>query len=201
MKQQDERSSKSVSAPAKPPRAPRWALDEGTWEGAEALIGAPFHSTTGADPVNVIDIRRRLEVLAWDCPIHYDRDAAREAGHPDIVAPDTMVLTWCLPAYWTPGDRRPEAGDPLLMPAYPYPQVPAPGEAMFATACKLTFHASAYPGDVISSRSALTSVVRKKLKVGDGAFLVVSTQYTKSTGELVAEEEMTLFRYVPSTDG
>ena len=79
----------------------------GTWEDAEALVGQVLLSFTGADRVNIPDIRRRLEVLGWDAPIHYDENAARRAGHEGIVSPATMVISWVLPAYWSPGDQRP----------------------------------------------------------------------------------------------
>ncbi|MER2535932.1 MAG: MaoC family dehydratase N-terminal domain-containing protein [Rhizobiaceae bacterium] len=178
----------------------RWRVAPGTWEDAEALVGKEITRSEGVDPVNLPDIRRRLEVLAWDSPIHYDAEAARAVGHDGIVSPATMVVSWCLPAYWTPGDRRPEPGDPVLMPNYPFPNIPAPGTALFAAGCKTRYFADAHPGDRISSRSTLLSVTRKRLRIGDGAFMVVRTDYFKQPDTLVATEDMTVFRYTPEQE-
>lgn len=176
---------------------PTWRLQRGTWEDAEALVGTELHTAVGVDPVNVADIRRRLEVLAWDSPIHYDEEAARAAGYDGIVSPATMVLTWCLPAYWSPGDQRPRLDDPVMIPYYPFPAIPGPGTALLAAGCRMRFHDSAYPGDVVTTRSVLQSVIRKRTHLGDGAFMVVTSEYRTTTGRLLVTEEMTIYRYSP----
>jgi acyl dehydratase len=178
----------------------RWRVTQGTWEDTEALIGKEVGHSKGIDAVNLIDIRRRLEVLTWDCPIHYDEEAARSVGYEGVISPSTMVAVWCLPAYWAPGDRMPRAGDPVLMPYYPFPSIPAPGSALFASECKTKYYAPMYPGEVISSRSMLVSVTRKRLKIGDGAFMVVRTDYFSGQDKRVATEDMTVFRYTPAKE-
>nr|WP_271208826.1 MaoC family dehydratase N-terminal domain-containing protein [Rhodococcus wratislaviensis]GLK33181.1 hypothetical protein GCM10017611_00230 [Rhodococcus wratislaviensis] len=178
----------------------QWKVAPGTWEDAEALVGQELCSTTGVDPVGIPDIRRRLEVLAWDNPIYYDAEVARSVGYDGVVSPSTMNIVWCLPAYWTPGDPPPQEGDPVLMPKYPFPNIPAPGTALFAAGCRTRYHDPMYPGDIICSRAVLLSVTRKSLAIGDGAFMVVRTYYTKSTGEPVATEDMTVFRYTPAME-
>lgn len=175
----------------------KWQVTLGTWADAEALVGKEIARSRGIDPVNLPDIRRRLEVLAWDCPLHYDDEAARSAGYDGIISPATMVMTWCLPAYWTPGDRAPEPGDPVLMPTYPFPNIPAPGTALFASDCKTKYHAAVYPGEFVSSISTLLSITRKNLNIGDGAFMVVRTEYYTGRRKLVATEDVTVFRYTP----
>jgi acyl dehydratase len=174
-----------------------WKLTAGTWEDAEALVGKEISSSAGIDPVNTPDIRRRLEVLAWDSPIHRSDEAARSVGYERAVSPVTMNIVWCLPAYWEAGDARPQVGDPVLMPNYPFPRIPAPGTALFAAGCRTRYFAPMYAGERISSRSILLSVTRKRLTIGDGAFMVVRTDYTKSGGVLVSVEDMTVFRYTP----
>jgi 3-methylfumaryl-CoA hydratase len=178
----------------------KWRVTHGTWEDAEALVGKQIGHSRGIDPVNLPDIRRRLEVLAWDSPIHYDEAAARSVGYDGIVSPTTMVVVWCLPAYWTPGDRTPKPDDPVLMPYYPFPSIPAPGTALFAVGCKTKYYAPMYPGDIISSRATLISVTRKRLKIGDGAFMVVRTNYYSELDTPIATEDMTVFRYTPEQE-
>lgn len=176
----------------------KWRVTLGTWEDAEALVGKEISRSQGIDSVNLPDIRRRLEVLTWDSPIHYDAAVAESVGYKGVVSPVTMVVTWCLPAYWTPGDPKPKPSDPVLVPFYPFPSIPAPGTALFASGCKVKYYHPVYPGDTISSRSTLLSVTRKQLKIGDGAFMVVRTDYYAGSDEPVATEEMTVFRYTPN---
>src|SRR5262245_17993777 len=105
-----------------------FSLAPGTWEDADAAIGTELARFTGADQVTLADIRRRLEVLAWDCPLHYDDEAARGQGYRGVVAPATMLMTWATPAYWEPGNPRPQLDDPALVPPLAVTRVPAPGE-------------------------------------------------------------------------
>ena len=49
-----------------------WGFPSGTWEEAEAQVGEVIGSFAGPDAVSHADIRRRLEVMEWDCPLHYD---------------------------------------------------------------------------------------------------------------------------------
>jgi acyl dehydratase len=170
----------------------------GTWEDTEAAVGKVLARFTGADAVNVSDIRRRLEVLAWDAPIHYDVEAARRAGYRDIVSPATMVITWVIPPYWEPGDERPALGDPLYLPRFALRKIPAPGSALFGTDCVTRFHEPVYPGDRISGEVRFLSFTRKTLRIGDGAMMTAGTRYHNQRSVLVAEEEITVFRYEPA---
>ena len=172
-------------------------LREGTWEDAESLVGRELGGYQGADEVTVGDIRRRLEVLAWDCPLHYDEAVARQHGYRGVVAPATMLMTWAMPPYWSPGDPRPQLDDAALLPTYPFTQIPAPGQFMFATSSETEYHEPVYPGDRITATSVLVDITRKRLSVGDGAFFLIETTYSKQTGEVVGIERLTVFRYSP----
>jgi len=170
-------------------------LRNGTWEEAQSWVGRELAQYEGADEVTVGDIRRRLEVLAWDCPLHYDEAVAREHGYRTVVAPATMLMTWAMPPYWSPGDPRPQLDDPALIPSYPFTKIPAPGELIFATSSETEYFEPVYPGDRITATSVLVDITRKRLSVGDGAFFLIETTYTKQTGEVVGVERLTVFRY------
>jgi acyl dehydratase len=173
----------------------------GTWQETEAAVGTVIAQLEGVDPVSESGIRRRLEVLGWDAPIHYSDEAARAAGFDGIVSPATMVITWVLPAYWTPGDARPQLSDPYLLPRFALRQIPAPGDALFGTGCKTRYVQPVYVGDRISGEVVFAGYTRKHLKIGDGAFMVAATRYSNQRGELVALEEITVFRYTPDLTG
>jgi acyl dehydratase len=173
-------------------------LTLGTWADTERSIGQVVAELTGPDEVTRADLRRRLEVLAWDCPLHHDDDVARAHGYREAVAPATMLMTWVLPPYWSPGDAAPTLTDPPLFPSLGLCRVPAPGEAGFVTSCETEYFEPVYPGDRITATSVPTKVTRKTLSVGDGAFICVTTTYTKQTGELVGIERVVIFRYTPA---
>jgi len=172
-------------------------LRPGTWEEAQSWVGRELGRYVGADDVTLGDIRRRLEVLAWDCPLHYDEAVARRHGYRPVVAPATMLMTWAMPPYWEPGDPRPELDDPALVPSYPFCRIPAPGEFIFATGSETEYLEPVYPGDRIIATSVLREMTRKRLSVGDGAFFLIETTYAKQTGEVVGIERLTVFRYSP----
>lgn len=170
-------------------------LPDGTWEDAESWVGRELAQYEGADEVTVGGIRRRLEVLAWDCPLHYDEVVARKYGYRTVVSPATMLMTWSMPAYWSPGDPRPQLDDPAYLPSYAFTRIPAPGRFMFATESDTEYLEPVYPGDRITATSVLRSLTRKRLSVGDGAFFLIETTYTKQTGEVAGIERLTVFRY------
>jgi len=66
---------------------------------------------------------------------------------------------------------------------------------MFATRSETEYFEPVYPGDRITATSILRELTRKTLVVGDGAFFVVETTYTKQSGEAAGVELMTFFRY------
>ena len=174
-------------------------LKPGTWEDTEAWVGQELAQFTGADDVTLADIRRRLEALAWDCPLHYDDGVAKAHGYRGVVAPTTMLMTWAIPPYWTPGDPRPELDDPVLIPPFPACKLPAPGNLIFAVASETEYFEPVYPGDRITATSVLVGMTRKRTSAGDGAFLPVETTYVKQTGAVVGVERMTFFRYSAAT--
>ena len=157
-------------------------LRPGTWEEAQGWVGRELGRYVGADDVTVGDIRRRL---------------AREHGYRTVVAPATMLMTWAMPPYWEPGDPRPQLDDPALVPSYPFCQIPAPGEFIFATDSETEYLEPVYPGDRITATSVLRDMTRKRLSIGDGAFFLVETTYAKQSGEIVGIERLTVFRYSP----
>jgi hypothetical protein len=170
-------------------------LREGSWEDAQSWVGRELAQYQGADEVTVGDIRRRLEVLAWDCPLHYDKAVAQRHGYRTVVSPATMLMTWAMPPYWQPGDPRPTLEDPAVIPSYPFTKIPAPGEFIFATQSETEYFEPVYPGDRIAATSVLLDITRKRLSVGDGAFFLIETTYAKQTGQVVGIERLTVFRY------
>jgi acyl dehydratase len=168
-------------------------LAAGTWEEAEAMVDTTIATWAGADAVSVGDIRRKLEVIGWDCPLHYDDACAREHGYATVVSPVSMTRVWSMPAYWSPGEPR--LREESMTTPIPATNIPGEGDVMIATGVRTEHLAPIYPGDRICATAVLRSVTRKNTRVGPGAFLVVETTYRNQRDEPVTVETVTLLRY------
>jgi len=175
---------------------PSWGL-WGTWEETEQCLGKVIGESVGPDPVESGSIRRWLEPKEFACDIHTDAEAARTAGHDDLVAPASMVFSYGIAPYWKPGDEAAEIDDEPTQIQIPVIfDVPAPCDKSFATSIEVEFFAPLYPGDVVTCTSKLVDIKHKELKVGKGAFLRQEDTYTKQTGEVVAISYLDIFRFV-----
>jgi 3-methylfumaryl-CoA hydratase len=153
------------------------------------------HSFAGVDEVSRSDIRRKLEVYCCDCPLHYDDGVARAHGYRGLVAPVAMTPLWAMPAYWSPGEPvlfapglREKAGGIRidLPPIYP---------RGVNTATEWEYFEPLYPGDALHGNWQLVEIKPRQTRLGDGVFLTVETTIFKHSGELVAKNRNTGYRY------
>jgi hypothetical protein len=173
-------------------------LTQGTWEDAEAMIGKELSTMVGADAVDLGTIRKKLEVLSFDCALHRDEETAHNHGYKGIPSPVSMTATWSLPAYWKEGD--PPLGNRVVMPPFPLVRIPAPGTAVMGTNVESEYFEPVYVGDRVTCVNRLVSIVHKRTRLGPGAFMTVESTYTKQTGQVVCIERFTTFRYTPEPD-
>ncbi|HWE74813.1 MAG TPA: MaoC family dehydratase N-terminal domain-containing protein [Stellaceae bacterium] len=171
------------------------SLDElQAWVGRE-------HGFAGIDAVTRSDIRRKLEVFCCDCPLYYDDAVARAHGYRGLVAPVVMTPLWGMPAYWEPGEPvfygpslRPKAGGIRTDLPNVYPRG-------VNTATEWEYFEPLYPGDQLSGNWKLIEIKpRKTERLGEGIFLTVETSIYKQSGELVAKNRNTGFRYPDRKD-
>lgn len=164
-----------------------------------ALIGRT-QSMDGVDEVSRNDIRRKLEVFCFDCPLYTDDAAARAQGYRMAIAPSAMVYLWALPAYWSPGDAQlfaPGNNEKDGTQALALPRV-YPNSVNAANESE--FFEPVYPGDRLSSVSKLVEVQPRNTRLGDGVFLTTETVITKLSGEKVCVRRNSSFQYVRRPD-
>ena len=53
-----------------------------------------------ADVIEASAVRRYLEPLEFDCPLHLDSATARAHGHPAIVVPTSALPTFAMGPMW-----------------------------------------------------------------------------------------------------
>ncbi len=155
----------------------------------------------GVDEVSWNDIRRKLEVYCFDCPLHYDEAVARAHGYRTIIAPAAMTPLWAMPPYWSPGEPsifapnlREKNGSFRL-------DIPTPFSKGFNGAAEVEHFEPLYPGDRLRGTAKLVEINPKRTRLGDGVFLTSETRLTKQTGELVSTQRNTGYRYNPHPKG
>src|SRR5690606_31068682 len=106
-----ERTERAMTANAGHRAEEDWRAE---WQPVIDAVGrdfAPGEARMGADPVERGAIRRYLEPLEFDCPLHTDVETARRAGFADVTMPYTGVIAWTLPPAWVPGERLFDSDD------------------------------------------------------------------------------------------
>ncbi|HZT06123.1 MAG TPA: MaoC family dehydratase N-terminal domain-containing protein [Chloroflexota bacterium] len=155
----------------------------------------------GVDEVTLNDIRRKLEVYCFDCPLHYDAEVARAHGYRTVVAPVSMTGLWGVSPYWTPGEPPPFApglrernGTRRRL------EVPEPFSRGFNASSEWEAFEPLYPGDRLRMSTALIMIEPKTTRLGDGVFITSETRTYKHSGELVLVSRSTGFRYDPTPE-
>jgi uncharacterized OB-fold protein/acyl dehydratase len=145
----------------------------------------------GRDPVNQPTINNWVEALGDRNPIYTDDAAARDAGHPGIVAPPAMIQVWTM---FGLGGERP-TDDPIgpLMKLFDE----AGYIGVVATNCEQTYHRYLRPGEKVSVASEMGDVVGpKQTALGEGYF--INQHITWRVGdEDVAEMAWRILKFKP----
>jgi acyl dehydratase len=166
-----------------------------TWLGRESEYD-------GVDEVTLNDIRRKLEVYCFDCPLHYDAQVAQAHGYRTVVAPVAMTSLWGVSPYWTPGEPPPFApGLRERNGTRRRIEAPEPFSRGFNAASEWEVFEPLYPGDRLRMTSKIVKIEPKTTRLGEGVFITNETRVTKrGSGELVLISRGTGFRYDPPAD-
>jgi N-terminal half of MaoC dehydratase len=157
----------------------------------------------GVDEVTVSDIRRKLEVFCFDCPLHYEADVAQAHGYKTIVAPTSMTGLWSHRAMWKPGQKAifgPNVAEIRGGGPDHRERVPLPFSKGFASDRDVEYFEPVYPGDRLYGVSRLAEIIPKRTSLGDGVFLINEGRTYKQTGELVSVGRGGAYRYDPDPE-
>ena len=136
-------------------------------------------------------INNWVEALGDRNPIYTDEAAARDAGHPGIVAPPAMIQVWTM--FGLAGERPTD--DPMgpMMELFDN----AGYVGVVATNCEQTYHRYLRPGEQVSIASEMRDVVGpKQTALGEGWF--INQHITWRVGdEDVAEMEWRILKFKP----
>jgi uncharacterized OB-fold protein/acyl dehydratase len=146
----------------------------------------------GRHPVNQPMIDHWLDAIGDTNPIYLDEAAAKEAGHPGLVAPPAMIQVWTMMGL---AGQRPD-DDPLGKILALFDDAGYVG--VVATNCEQTYHRYLRQGEEVSVAAELTDVVGPKRTALGEAFFVTQT-ITGSVGdEDVAEMMWRIMKFIPA---
>jgi uncharacterized protein len=158
---------------------------------AEITASVVAKPRAARDPVNQPTINNWVEAIGDRNPIYTDEAAARDAGHPGIVAPPAMIQVWTM---FGLGGERP-TDDPMgpMMKLFD----DAGYVGVVATNCEQTYHRYLRPGEEVSVASEMRDVVGpKQTALGEGWF--INQHITWRVGdEDVAEMEWRILKFKP----
>lgn len=179
------------------------------WQPLIDAVGTDFGSDAevwGADEVERGTVRRFLEPLEFDCPLHYDRTTAQSHGYPDILAPYSSIMTFAIPPLWQPGqhifvsaerDAQP-ARSPVSFSDDPMRKLMPHAPGFFATDIEIDYLLPVVIGDHLRMRGRkLLSCTPKETSVGRGAFITWESEVLNQRGEVAARFRMGMYQYMP----
>ncbi|WP_342244575.1 FAS1-like dehydratase domain-containing protein [Pseudomonas sp. OTU5201] len=178
------------------------------WLPLVAMVGESFGGNEvewGADPIEAGAVRRFLEPLEFDCPLHSDPEVAETLGYDNLVAPYSSLLSFAMPPLWSPGqavfvsqERDAQPVGPAIRPPLPE-QAPA-CSGYFATDIEMDYLRPVMVGEHLGKRGRkLVGCKLKETRVGRGAFVTFESELVNRQLEPVARMRTSLFFYNPST--
>lgn len=140
-------------------------------------------------PITARDIARFAHATGETDPVYFDAQAARAAGHRDVVAPPMFyLLLRSEPYHLQPRDEL--ADDGSAQDDVPPLQV---GRAM-AGETDVTFDGGFVAGDVVTCRKRLTDIAEKQGRSGPLVFLHFDYRYDVAGRTVVRERFTRIFR-------
>lgn len=135
-------------------------------------------------PVSRIDIARFARATGEIDPIHFSPDAARAAGHADVVAPTMFPYVIRMHASSLGGeitvDGSPEGDVP-----------PVPSTKAMAGETEITFGVPIVAGDAITVSKRVADIYEKEGRSGPLVFVAMEFTFTNQADQLVAREVFT----------
>ena len=158
---------------------------------AEIRADGPGKPRLSRDPVNQAMINNWVEALENHNPIYVDEAAAREAGHPGIVAPPAMAQVWTMI-----GLKGVPAEDDSWYRAIKA-MIEAGYTGLVATNCEQIYHRYVQPGERLAMTTELGEPIGpKKTALGEGYFLNQHIVW-RVDDEVVAEMNLRVLRFKP----
>ena len=151
---------------------------------ARAWAQEPFppYSVT----VSRTDIARYARAIGETDDVHFDVEAARAAGHPDVVAPPYVPYTIRMQAsnLMSKDELAPDGSATADVP-------PLPTTRAMAGETSIEFGVPVHAGDTIELEKQIVDLFEKEGRSGTLVFVVTEFTFTNQDGDLVMREAFT----------
>ena len=144
-----------------------------TEEVRQSLIGREGEAMSAT--VEVGQIRRFAEAIGDGNPLWIQREAAKNAGYRDVMAPPTFL-------------RSISAAVPSVPEVSHLTRVLDGGS-------EWNYFAPVYAGDQITAVSRIANLTQRTLSIGLAVFATLEVTYTNQHSEVVAKQRSTIIRY------
>lgn len=122
-------------------------------------------------------IRELVQAIGDTNPIYVDKQAAIKEGYKDTPAPPTYVTV--------PGNWQSQTGQFMKDLDINYMKIVHGGE-------EYEYHKEIYPGDVLTGKTTVASIVEKQGKSGSMDIVTIETVYTNAKNEKVLTGRTTM---------
>lgn len=158
----------------------------------EMIAAGRERVSVARDEVNRPMIHHLCDAMAETNPIYLDPEAARAAGHPDVVAPPSSLQVWNM---INPSDAEIESDVDrayAILAECGYPNV-------VAVNCDQEYDRYLTTGDVLTATEKVeTFTGPKQTGLGEGYFITTLTSYTDQQGERVGTMRFRTLWYNPA---
>lgn len=162
----------------------------------QQYLGGEFGPFLAWDPVNAPMIRHWCEAMGDRNPIYTDQEAARAAGHEDLVAPPTMMQAWSMVGYG--GERPAGSGEGSAMAVLEVLRAAGYG-AVVGVNCEQEYLSYLKEGDRIYFRSTCESISEEKsTALGKGYFVTELSRFYNQDDEEVGRMRFRVLQYCPA---
>lgn len=152
----------------------------------EARVWADREFQSFEYPVTQTDIARFARATGETNPIHFEKQAAIEAGYSDIVAPAMFpyVIRMHASTLVPPDELDPDGSPSAEVP-------PLPTRRAMAGETSIEFGVPVVAGDVIEVRKRLAEMYEKEGRSGPLVFVQMEYEFTNQRDEMVSRESFT----------
>ncbi len=161
--------------------------------------GGDFGPFLAWDAVNAPMIRHWCEAMGDTNPVYHDAEAAREQGHPGLVAPPAMMQAWIMVGYG--GERPPGSGEGSAMAVLDVLKERG-YTAVLGVNCEQEYHQYLEEGDQVYFRSTCESISDEKTTaLGVGYFVTELSTFYNQRDEVVGTMRFRVLQYRPHDGG
>ncbi|GAK03923.1 hypothetical protein JCM19037_2284 [Geomicrobium sp. JCM 19037] len=180
------------------------------WQPMVERVGTDFcpgEQFWGADPIEASAVRRFVEPLEFDCPLHTDQHVAEQYGYgtslPRIAACSFGLRSRIGTKRWARSLRAPPRCPTRAEPGSSFVSDHEPvTTGYFYTDLDIEYIQPCYVGDhLYQEGNRLTSCVPKETSVGRGAFMRWASVIKNQSAERVANVSIGTYRYNPHLKG